>query len=213
MLTQQNRAIKIIEKLQQAYPNAGCGLNHRNVFELLIATILSAQCTDKRVNIITEQLFAKYPTPLHFAQLTPQQLAEDIRGCGLHRNKSKAIVATCRMLLEKYQGQVPDSREALESLPGVGRKTAGVVLGVGFGQPTIPVDTHVHRVAARLGLATAKNPEQTEQQLMQCIPKTQWQQAHHLFIAHGRQSCSARRPQCFSCPVVEFCNYILEGEN
>lgn len=213
MSPQQDRALKITSRLQEAYPDAGCGLNHRNVFELLIATILSAQCTDKRVNIITEQLFAKYPTPLDFAQLTPMQLAEDIKGCGLHRNKSNAIVSTCRILLEKHQGKVPETREELESLPGVGRKTAGVVLGVGFGQATLPVDTHVHRIAGRLGLANAKNPEQTEQQLMQCLPASLWQPAHHLFIAHGRQTCAARNPRCLNCPVPDFCILIAERES
>ncbi|MEG6616477.1 endonuclease III [Peptococcaceae bacterium 1198_IL3148] len=205
MSKEKARALAIFERLNSAYPHAQCGLNHRNPFELLIATILSAQCTDKRVNIITEKLFAKYRSPEDFANLSPEQLAEDIKGCGLHRNKSKAIVETSGILLEKYQGSVPQNREALEALPGVGRKTAGVVLGVGFGQATLPVDTHVHRVSQRLGLASGKNPETTEQELMACLPAEKWQPAHHLFIAHGRETCDARRPKCDRCPVMEYC--------
>jgi endonuclease-3 len=206
-------ALDIFEKLSSAYPHAQCGLNHRNPFELLIATILSAQCTDKRVNIITEKLFEKYSTPQDFAVLTPEQLADDIKGCGLHRNKSKAIVETCRILTNKYQGKVPQSREELEALPGVGRKTAGVVLGVGFGQATLPVDTHVHRVSHRLGLSSGKNPDTTEQELMKCLPAEKWQPAHHLFIAHGRETCDARRPKCNHCPVMEYCSQFPKEEN
>ncbi|WP_031513508.1 endonuclease III [Desulfofalx alkaliphila] len=203
---------EILKRLHAAYPHAKCGLNHRNPFELLVATILSAQCTDKRVNIITEKLFEKYPTPRHFAELTPEKLAEEIKGCGLHRNKSKAIVETCRLLVEKYQGKVPDRREALEALPGVGRKTAGVVLGVAYNQATLPVDTHVHRVAHRLGLASGKNPNTTEQELMACIDKELWQPAHHWFIAHGRETCDARRPKCNDCVLWDLCPHRLKGE-
>lgn len=212
MSDNRRRAEEIIQQLELAYPHAKCGLFYNNPFELLIATILSAQCTDKRVNIITENLFAKYPTPHDFARLTPEQLAEDIKGCGLHHNKSKAIVETCRILVNKYGGEVPQNRELLEALPGVGRKTAGVVLGVGFGQAALPVDTHVHRIAKRLGLASGKNPETTEQELMGCIAKHMWQPAHHWFIAHGRETCDARRPKCTNCPVISFCHQRPEGE-
>lgn len=205
MTVHQNRAEEIVEALQKAYPHAKCGLNHQNPFQLLIATILSAQCTDKRVNIITEKLFQNYAAPEDFACLTPDKLAEEIKGCGLHRNKSRAIIETCRILLDKHRGEVPQNRKDLEALPGVGRKTAGVVLGVGFGQAALPVDTHVHRVSHRLGLASGKTPETTEQELMQCLKKEVWQQAHHLFIAHGRETCTARNPKCSSCPVEEFC--------
>lgn len=213
MLPPRERALKIVEGLKKAYPHAQCGLNHRNVFELLIATIMSAQCTDKRVNIITEQLFVKYPDPLSFAQLDPRKLAAEIRGCGLHNTKSKAIITTCQLLLTAHQGEVPASRQELEALPGVGRKTAGVVLGVGFGQATLPVDTHVHRVANRLGLVTSKSPEQTERGLMQVLPSAMWQPAHHWFIAHGRETCTARRPQCRLCPVVDLCAFRAKEES
>ena len=205
MLKQNKQAEKIIERLKIAYPYVRCALNHRNPFELLVATILSAQCTDKRVNIITEKLFKKYPGPVEFSQLTPEQLAEEIKECGLHHNKGKAIVNTCRILLEKYSSEVPQQREALESLPGVGRKTAGVVLGIGFGQAALPVDTHVHRVACRLGLSSGKKPETTEQELIQCIPRELWQSAHLLFIAHGREICTARHPKCSDCPLADLC--------
>lgn len=213
MINKKQRAEKIINTLSTYYPHAKCGLEHENPFQLLIATILSAQCTDKRVNLITRNLFEKYRTPADFAKLSPEQLAEEIRGCGLHRNKSRAITETCRILLEKYNGKVPQQRKELESLPGVGRKTAGVVLGVGFGQPTIPVDTHVHRVAYRLGLASGKKPETTEQELMQCIPQHLWQPAHHLFIAHGRELCAARRPSCSKCPLSALCLNYPGGES
>ncbi|MBM7855256.1 endonuclease-3 [Desulfohalotomaculum tongense] len=212
MSKENSRVLEIIERLKRAYPHARCGLNHRSPFELLIATILSAQCTDKRVNIITEKLFSKYRTPADFARLTPEQLAEEIKGCGLHHNKSRAIVETCRILMNNHRGEVPQQRKALEALPGVGRKTAGVVLGVGFGQAALPVDTHVHRVAHRLGLASGKNPETTERELMSCIPKDLWQPAHHLFIAHGRETCSARRPKCNHCPVMALCPQGPGGE-
>ncbi len=199
------RVKEIFAILKEAYPDAGCGLNHENPFQLLIATILSAQCTDKRVNMITDSLFKKYRTPQDFAALTPEELAEEIKGCGLHRNKSRAIIETCRILLHKHHGKVPQTREELEALPGVGRKTAGVVLGVAFGQATLPVDTHVHRVAHRLGLASGKNPQATEKELMQCLKKETWQPAHHLLIAHGRKICTARNPKCAVCPLQKLC--------
>ncbi|MTI81328.1 MAG: endonuclease III [Firmicutes bacterium] len=210
MINEKKRAEKIIKLLQKTYPHAQCGLVHNNPFQLLVATILSAQCTDKRVNIITKELFKNYSTAADLARLTPEELAEDIKGCGLHRNKSRAIIETCRILVNKYGGEVPRDREALEALPGVGRKTAGVVLGVAFGQPTLPVDTHVNRVAHRLELASGKNPETTEQELMQCIPRELWQTSHHLFIAHGRETCDARRPKCGTCPIISMCSKRLE---
>ena len=197
----------ILELLRSMYPEAKTALNHRNPFELLIATILSAQCTDKRVNEITGPLFRKYPRPEDFLKLDQAALEKEIQGCGLFRNKAKNILATCRILVEQYDGQVPQSREALEALPGVGRKTANVVLSNAFGVPAIAVDTHVFRVANRIGLARADTPEETERQLMRRIPRKDWSDAHHWLIYHGRQVCTARSPKCFQCPLQEHCLY------
>ncbi len=198
---------KILHILEQTYPDAHCELNYKNPFELLIATILSAQSTDQRVNEVTADLFQKYPTPESFLTLSQEELAEEIRGIGLFRNKSKNILQTCRILVEQYNGQVPADREALESLPGVGRKTANVVLSNAFGIPAIAVDTHVFRVANRLGLADSEHVRETEEQLMRRIPKTKWSQAHHWLIWHGRRICHARNPQCHSCPLHAVCRY------
>ncbi|OUM86079.1 MAG: endonuclease III [Bacillus thermozeamaize] len=201
------RTKKILNILEQTYPDAHCELNYRNPFELLIATILSAQSTDQRVNEVTAELFQKYPTPESFLTLSQEELAAEIRGIGLYRNKSKNILKTCRILVEEYNGQVPSDREALESLPGVGRKTANVVLSNAFGVPAIAVDTHVFRVANRLGLADSDDVRETEEQLMRRIPKTKWSQAHHWLIWHGRRICHARNPQCHRCPLLEVCRY------
>lgn len=197
----------ILDVLAKLYPNAACALEHRNPFELLIATILSAQCTDQRVNQITRCLFAQAPSPQAMAALGVDRVRELIHGCGLHNNKAANIVATCRQLVEKHQGEVPSSREELEALPGVGRKTANVILSNAFGVPAIAVDTHVFRVANRIGLSAASTPEKTEKQLMQAIPRERWSHAHHLLIFHGRNLCKARNPLCGQCPLgdVPFC--------
>lgn len=209
-MDQIQRHQQILARLAETYPDAKTALNYRNSFELLIATMLAAQSTDKQVNVITGPLFEKYPDPESFARLTPEELEQDIKGVGLYKNKSRNIIATCRLLLEKHQGQVPASREELEALPGVGRKTANVVLSVAFNRPALAVDTHVFRVANRLGLAQAKNPLETEKQLCALIPEELWSQAHHWFIYHGRQVCKARKPLCDQCVVVEFCPAVLE---
>ncbi|SFI57454.1 endonuclease III [Thermoflavimicrobium dichotomicum] len=198
---------KILDTLAQMYPDAHCELNFRNPFELLIATILSAQSTDRQVNKVTEGLFQKYPTPESFLQLTEEELAEHIRGLGLFRNKSKNILKTCRILVEQYGGQVPQQREQLEKLPGVGRKTANVVLSNAFGIPALAVDTHVHRVANRLALANSKTPLETEQQLMKKVPRAEWSDTHHRIIWHGRRVCSARNPKCTICHLLPYCWY------
>ena len=197
----------ILETLSQCYPGAACALIHGNAFELLVATILSAQCTDQRVNIITGRLFQKARTPAELLALGQDRLEEEIRDCGLFHNKAKNILATCQMLLEECGGEVPQSREGLMRLPGVGRKTANVVLSNAFGEPAIAVDTHVFRVANRLGLARAKTPEETEKQLMRRIPRERWSEAHHWLIYHGRQVCHARRPQCEICRLHPYCAY------
>jgi len=198
---------KILETLAAHYPDAKCALNHSNAFELLIATILSAQCTDERVNQVTERLFKKYNTPEAFARLSPPELELEIKELGLFRNKAKNIIAMCRQLLAEHDGDVPRDRESLERLPGVGRKTANVVLSNAFGVPAIAVDTHVFRVARRLGLASddATTPLAVEQQLMENIPRELWSQAHHWLIHHGRRICEARKPKCGICPLLPYC--------
>lgn len=201
---------RILEKLRQMYPTARTELIYRNPFELLVATILSAQCTDKRVNEITVPLFQKYPTPHDFLTLDQSELEHEIRGCGLFRTKAKNILATCRILVEQYDGEVPSDRKALESLPGVGRKTANVVLSNVFDIPAIAVDTHVFRVANRIGLAAATTTDETERQLMRRIPKKDWIAAHHWLIHHGRRVCRARSPLCQECPLAPDCRYAKQ---
>jgi endonuclease-3 len=199
---------RMLVKLEAAYPDAQCALIHRNAFELLIATMLSAQCTDDRVNMVTAKLFAKYPIPENYVVLTPEILQEDIKQLGLFRAKSENIIAACRMILEEFHGEVPHTREELIRLPGVGRKTANVVLSNAFGIPALAVDTHVQRVSNRIGIANSMNPEVTERQICQRIPEKLWSPAHHWLIHHGRQVCSARKPKCEVCPVSEFCQFF-----
>ncbi|ABZ85323.1 endonuclease iii [Heliomicrobium modesticaldum Ice1] len=187
------------------YPDARCALNFRNPFELLIATMLAAQATDKSVNRVTPALFAKAPTPEAMLLLTQEELEDLIKSIGLYRNKGRNILAACRILVEKHGGQVPGYREGLEKLPGVGRKTANVVLAEAFQEPAIAVDTHVFRVSNRLGLAQAKDVVKTEQDLMNNIPRDLWAKAHHWLIFHGRQVCHARKPACGVCRLAECC--------
>lgn len=204
----QQRRREIIETLTFMYPDADCALNHSSPFELLVATILSAQSTDERVNIVTGKMFKKYSTPEDYAALTPEQLQEHIKEIGLFRSKAKHIVETSQIIISEHGGEVPKEREALESLPGVGRKTANVVMSVAFDVPAIAVDTHVFRVAARLGLVyRAKTPLDTEKQLMKNIPEQLWSPTHHRLIHHGRELCHARSPKCGPCPLLEWCPY------
>jgi endonuclease-3 len=198
---------EILDRLGQMYPDAKCALNYTTPFELLVATMLSAQCTDARVNIVTARIFPTYNRPEHFAALTPEQIGEMIKDCGLWQSKAKNIHATSHILLQEYGGEVPASREELVKLPGVGRKTANVVLSNAFGVPAIAVDTHVFRVSNRLGLANAGTVEETEEQLMRRIPRAQWSPAHHWLIHHGRQICEARKPKCSECPLADLCKY------
>ncbi|GAB6118093.1 endonuclease III [Thermoanaerobacter brockii subsp. lactiethylicus] len=209
----KEEALKVIEILKNTYPNAKSGLKFTNPFELLIATILSAQCTDKRVNIITDRLFKKYKTPEDFLKLTPEELQEEIRECGLYRNKSKSILETCKILKEKYNSKVPETLEELMTLPGVGRKTANVVLSNAFSKQAIAVDTHVFRVSNRIGLADSKDVFTTEKQLMELIPENLWSLSHHLLIHHGRNLCTARKPKCDECPVNHLCLYFKGRKN
>ncbi len=211
MRTRQEAAV-VMERLQQLYPDAKAELHFRNPFETLIATILSAQCTDKRVNVVTETLFAAYPDAFALAKLEPEELEPLIKSCGLYHNKAKNIVAACRYLVEHMDGQVPNSRAELMKLPGVGQKTAGVVLLAAFGDDQIPVDTHVLRVSNRIGLVKAETPDKTEIQLREILPKEIWSHAHHLLIWHGRRCCAARKPACERCPLTELCDHHLSEQ-
>lgn len=196
---------KILEILSERYPEPRTALNHNNAFELLVATILSAQSTDAAVNRVTPALFARCPTPEAFLELTQEELEGYIRSLGLYRSKARHLLATCRMLVEEFGGEVPQTREELMRLPGVGRKTANVVLSGAFGKPAIAVDTHVFRVANRLGLAASDKVDEVEQQLMERIPRHLWSSAHHWLIFHGRETCLARNPRCHQCPLAELC--------
>ncbi|MEE0230141.1 MAG: endonuclease III [Peptococcaceae bacterium] len=204
---------EIISRLNDAYGNIGSGLRFTTPFELLVATILSAQSTDVRVNMVTPALFEKYPTAFEMSTVSEEILAKEINSIGLYRNKSKSIINTSKMLVEKYDGNVPADRELLQELPGVGRKTANVVLCNAFHIPAFAVDTHVYRVSQRLGFAKHKNVEGVEKQLMQVIPPELWCDSHHLFIWHGRKICKAQRPLCNECCVKELCPYFNSGDN
>ncbi|SHF15506.1 DNA-(apurinic or apyrimidinic site) lyase /endonuclease III [Marinitoga hydrogenitolerans DSM 16785] len=202
---------KILEILEKTYPNSTTALKYKNTFELLIAVMLSAQTTDNQVNKVTPTLFSKFKTPEDFAKLKPEELEKYIKGVGLYKTKSKNIINTCKMLLEKYNGKIPETREELIKLPGVGRKTANVMLSVAFGKDAIAVDTHVFRVANRIGLANSKNVKKTEEDLMKNIPQELWRKAHHWLIYHGRNICKARNPECKKCPIKEYCEYYKKN--
>ncbi len=197
----------ILDTLEKLYPDAQCALHHHNAFELLIATILSAQCTDKMVNELTPALFAKYPSADALSIADVSDVEVMIAKCGLYRTKARNIVKTSQLIVEQHNGQVPATRELLMGLPGVGRKTANVVLSTVFHVPAIAVDTHVQRVANRLGLAQSDDVAVTEQQLMKRIPRSLWSQAHHWLIYHGRLVCHARSPKCSSCALSSLCRY------
>jgi endonuclease III len=197
----------ILNRLEQRYPNVKTALNHTNAWELLIATILSAQCTDVMVNKVTPGLFQKYPTPQAMAAATPEELEPDLRPTGFYRNKAKSVVGASRAIAENFCGQVPDDMDKLLSLPGVARKTANVVLGSWFGQAVgIVVDTHVHRISRRLELTKAGDPKTIEQDLIKVIPQTKWIDFSHQIIHHGRALCIARRPKCAECPLENLCH-------
>jgi len=201
-------AAKIMAELEKLYPEARPELNFTNPYETLVATILSAQCTDKRVNKVTEKLFPMYPDAFAMAKLEPEELEPIIRECGLFRSKAKNIINASRALVEKYDGKVPSTRKELMALPGVGQKTAGVVLLAAFGDDQIPVDTHVFRVSKRIGIADAGTPEKVEMQLREILDQKIWSFAHHLLIWHGRRICHAQKPDCAACPLREkLCAY------
>lgn len=200
--------IEILDRLMILHPNAHCELEHSSAFELLIATILSAQCTDVRVNIVTSELFKKYNTPEAFKSLSIKTIENEIKTCGLYKSKAQKIKDTSLMICEEYDGNVPDNLDDLVKLPGVGRKTAGVVLSNAFNVPAIAVDTHVFRVSNRIGIVKENTPEKTEFALMKAIPKDRWTHSHHLLIFHGRRICKARKPECENCNITEYCNFF-----
>ena len=195
----------ILAELERLYPDARPALDFENAWQLLVAVILSAQCTDQKVNRVTPALFAAYPTPEAMASATPEQIEPYIQSCGLYHNKAKNLQATAAAIQACHGGEVPADHEALTALPGVGRKTANVVMSCAFGADAIAVDTHVFRVSNRLGLAQAKDVLATERQLMEAIPKSAWSRAHHWLIFHGRQVCHARRPDCSNCTLAPLC--------
>jgi endonuclease III len=205
--TSSQRLKRIFAGLDRLFPSAECALLHKNPFQLLVATILSAQCTDERVNKVTPGLFAKYPDARAFAALDPQQLEEDIRSTGFFRNKAKNIIGASREIVGKFQGKVPSKMEEMLTLPGVARKTANVVLGTAYGIPTgVVVDTHVFRIARRLKLSEGKTPENVEQDLIKLVPQDRWISFAHQVIWFGRKICPARNPQCAECPLESLCD-------
>jgi endonuclease III len=205
--TSPERLNRIFAALDRLFPNAQCALQHRNAFQLLVATILSAQCTDERVNKVTPALFAKFPTPQDFAALRPETLEEDIRSTGFFRNKARSLVGAAKRIVEDFGGQVPRTMEQMLTLPGVARKTGNVVLGTAFGIPSgIVVDTHIFRVVHRLKLTKADTPEKIEQDLIKIVPQDRWISFGHQVIWFGRKVCQARKPLCASCPIETLCD-------
>lgn len=202
-----DRAMRILDILEETHPEARTYLDFDDAYQLLIATILSAQCTDERVNGLTPVLFKKYPDASSMAEARPEELQEMIRSTGFYRQKTKSVLACCQALVQQYDGEVPNDLEALTQIHGVGRKTASVVLIGAFGRQAIAVDTHVGRVSGRLGLAKGKNPDKIEAQLRELLPRQRWARATQLLGAHGRKICMSRKPDCERCPVNSLCHY------
>lgn len=202
----KKKALEMIDVIADMFPNAECELKHDNAFELTIAVLLSAQCTDNLVNKVTRTLFQKYKTPQDYLNVNIEELQNDIRSIGLYRNKAKNIQKLCQSLLEQFNGQIPSTHKELESLAGVGRKTANVVMSVAFDEPSLAVDTHVERVSKRLGINRWKdNVTQVEDRLCSIIPKERWSRSHHQLIFFGRYHCLARKPKCDICPLLDDC--------
>ena len=197
---------ELLTKLDEIYPQTKCALNYQKPWQLLFAVILSAQCTDVRVNIITEKLFKKYPKIEDFCKITQEELENEIKSAGFYRNKAKAIKGSAEIIIKQFDGQLPNTMEDLLKLPGVARKTANVTLGECFGRAEgIAVDTHVKRLAGRIGLSKEKTPEAIEKDLMKIIPQNKWIDISHMLITHGRNICSARKPECEKCQIFELC--------
>lgn len=200
--------LAIIEKVDSLYENPKCELVFNSTFELLVAVILSAQCTDKRVNAVTKELFKDYNTPLKMITLSQAELENKIKACGFFRNKAKHILEASNDIISKFDGEVPSTKKELLTLSGVGEKTANVVVSTAFGVPAIAVDTHVFRVSNRLGLASAKNVQKTQSELEKNIPKTKWTKFHHALVLHGRYVCKAIKPRCESCDLSSVCKFF-----
>jgi len=203
--SEKDRANKILSRLKKEYPLAKIALDFSSPFQLLISTILSAQCTDERVNIVTKPLFKKYKKPEDYLAVTNEELEKDIYSTGFYKQKAKSIKNCCKALLENYKGKVPEDFEALNSLPGVGRKTASVVAGNSFGIPAIAVDTHVKRLSNLMGFINSENPEKIEERLKELFPERDWINLGHYLMNHGRKICVARRPKCLKCVVGDLC--------
>lgn len=202
----KKQTAEIIKRLKKEYPDAHCALNHSNAFELLVATILSAQCTDERVNIVTSNLFRKYRKPQDYLEVSQEQLEQDIRSTGFYRNKAKSIQGACEKIINNFNGEIPQTPEEILTLNGVARKTANVVLGNAFGKPDgVVVDTHVSRLSQRLGLTVQTTPEKIEKDLNESVPKKDWVMFPHWLIFHGRRICQARKPKCAECVLENIC--------
>ncbi len=210
-MKKKERISKILEILEETYRDTTTALNFQTPFQLLVSTMLAAQSTDVRVNIVTKDFFAQYPDAKSMARLSVDEIIEWIKTVGLYKTKAKNLAATCKILSEKYGDDIPDTRDELVRLPGVGRKTANVVLSIAKGVPAIAVDTHVFRLSNRIGLAKAKDVLKTEEQLMRNIPKEKWSEAHHWLIWHGRKICKARKPLCGECPIRDYCDFAIKG--
>lgn len=213
--TQPERTVilQVLEILEELYPEARCALEYGNPWQLLVATILSAQCTDRQVNIVTRDLFPRFPDPNSLAAAGQQEVEELIRSTGFFRNKAKNLIACARQVVARHEGEVPDNMADLVALPGVGRKTANVVLGNAFDVPGLAVDTHVKRLARRLGWTSHRDPERIESDLCRVLPRTRWTLTSHLLIHHGRNLCKAQRPVCSRCPVRPLCPRIGVGDS
>lgn len=205
----KERILKIIDVFNQTYSEADCTLDYKSPLELMISTQLAAQCTDARVNIVTKDLYKKYPDVYAFANADELELQQDIKSTGFFRNKAKNIIGACRMLIDEFGGEVPQTMEELLRLPGVGRKTANLVLGDAFGIPGIVVDTHATRLSNRLGFTKEKDPYKIELDLMKIVPKEYWSQFCHQLVYHGRAYCDARSPKCGDCPIAMYCPHIM----
>lgn len=210
-MNKKDKVLQIINVFDELYPEALCSLEYNSPLQLLISTQLAAQCTDARVNIVAKDLYLKYKTAQDFARADIKELEEDVKSTGFYRNKAKNIIACCKILVDKYNGDIPDNMEELLELPGVGRKTANLVLYEVYGVQGIVVDTHAKRLSNRIGLTKNDNPEKIEYDLQKIVPKSRWADFCHQLVFHGRQVCKARKPECDNCEIRQFCNYFSKS--